>query len=142
MTPADAGDAGDDPGARQLITEEAVGSEWRQLEERRVWVTQPVDTFSHRKLPAVSESLLRVLAATRSDALEASMQLGDKRFMVRGVGGELVARAPRRALEHAAHAASSSRTIGIIDASTVSSATWSPAATCSVATVPSRGAVI
>ena len=87
--PRDPADAGDEPGARQVIVVHIVRRERRELEKRRAGIEQRVDPLAHQELPRLAVLVARRRAAAPRVALEQRAQLRHQGLHGGAIGGEL-----------------------------------------------------
>ncbi len=90
LAPADAADAGDEPGAWRVVVVHAVRGERRELEKRRAWIDEQLDALADGLLAllAVAGEVFRAAAFARGRHTRA--QLGDERRHAVAIGAVLV----------------------------------------------------
>ncbi len=92
FAPADAADAGDDPGGVNGVVIHAVGGERRQFEKRRAGIDQRHDALARQKLAARKVTLPRPRRPAGSGLGAMAFKLGDERAHRRLVGAEFLGR--------------------------------------------------
>src|SRR2546422_2259310 len=78
LVAAHAADPGDHPRAGRLVVVHPVRREWRELEERRAWIEEPLDPFARQELAGLRVPLSRALRSAQARLCTTLAKLSDK----------------------------------------------------------------